>query len=69
MKLMVKMKATQNCLVAFEEFPFFVVDMSDVEITYFERVQFGIKNFDVAIIFKDFATFKRINSVPIEYLE
>lgn len=35
----------------------------------FERVLFGIKNFDCVIIFKDFLTIKRIDSVPIEYLE
>jgi len=32
-------------------------------------LQFGIKSIDVAIIFKDFVTFKRINSIPIEYVE
>ena len=31
--------------------------------------EFGIKNFDMAIIFKDFHTFKRINSIPRENFE
>lgn len=43
--------------------------MNDIEIVCFERVLFGIKNFDCVIIFKDFLTIKRIDSVPIEYLE
>ena len=33
------------------------------------NMSFGIKNFDMAIVFKDFTTFKRINSIPIEHLE
>jgi nucleosome binding factor SPN SPT16 subunit len=69
MKSVVKVKPTKNCLIAISEFPFFVIDIDDIEIAYFERVQFGIKNFDMAIVFKDFTTFKRINSIPIEYLE
>lgn len=69
MKSVVKVRPTKNCLIAISEFPFFVVDISDIEIVYFERIQFGIKNFDMAIIFKDFITFKRINLIPIEYLD
>jgi nucleosome binding factor SPN SPT16 subunit len=68
-KSVVKVKPTKNCLIAISEFPVFVIDIDDIEIVHFERVQFGIKNFDLAIIFKDFSTFKRINSVPIEYIE
>jgi nucleosome binding factor SPN SPT16 subunit len=55
--------------VALSEFPFFVLDVNEIEIVCFERVFFGIKNFDCVIIFKDFTTFKRIDSIPIEYLE
>jgi nucleosome binding factor SPN SPT16 subunit len=56
-------------LVAISEFPFFVMDVNDIECVVFERVLFGIKNFDMAIIFKDFTTHKRINSIPIEHIE
>lgn len=66
---MVKIRPTKNCLIAVSEFPFFVIDISDMEYVHFERVHFSIKNFDMAVIFKDFQTFKRINSIPIEYLE
>jgi len=56
-------------LIAISEFPFFVVDLDDIEAVHFERVSFGIKNFDMAIIFKDFQTFKHINSIPRESLD
>lgn len=46
-----------------------MIDIDDIEFVCFERVQFGIKNFDMAIIFKDFTTMKRINSIPIEHIE
>jgi nucleosome binding factor SPN SPT16 subunit len=68
-KSIVKVRPTTNCLIAISEFPFFVIDIRDIEICYFERVSFGIKNFDLAIIFKDFTTFKRINSIPIDHLD
>ena len=68
-KSVVKVKPTLSCLIAISEFPFFVIDVSDIEVIHFERVQFGIKNFDMVIIFKDFVTFKRINSIPIESIE
>ncbi len=64
-----RIRPTKHCLVALSEFPFFVLDTNDIEIVCFERVYFGIKNFDLAIIFKDFHTFKRIDSIPIEYFE
>lgn len=68
-KSVVKIRPTKDCLVAISEFPFFVLDVDDIEVAHFERVYFGIKNFDLAIVFKDFQTFKRINSIPIEYIE
>ncbi len=68
-KSVVKVRPTKNCLIAISEFPFFVIDIDDIEVVHFERLQFGIKNFDMAIIFKDFTTFKRINSVPVEHIE
>lgn len=70
MKSAVKIRPTsKNCLIAITEFPFFVIDVRDIEAVHFERVAFGIKNFDMAIIFKDFHTFKRINSIPRESIE
>lgn len=68
-KSVVRIRPTKNCLIAISEYPPFVIDINDIEVVHFERVAFGIKNYDMAIIFKDFTTFKRINSIPIEYLE
>lgn len=68
-KSVVKVRPTKNCLIAISEFPFFVIDIDDIEVVHFERLSFGIKNFDMAIILKDFTTFKRINSVPVEHIE
>ena len=68
-KSVVKVRPTKNCLIAISEFPFFVMDIDDIEAVTFERVHYGIKNFDMAIVYKDFTTFKRINSIPIENIE
>jgi nucleosome binding factor SPN SPT16 subunit len=68
-KSVVKIRPTKNCLIAIGEFPFFVIDIKDIEAVHFERVSFGIKNFDMAIIYKDFHTVKRINSIPRESIE
>lgn len=68
-KSVVKIRPTKNCLIAISEYPFFVIDLKDIETVHFERVVFGIKNFDMAIVYKDFQTFKRINSIPRESFE
>lgn len=46
-----------------------MIDVKDIEAVHFERVAFGIKNFDMAIIFRDFYRFERINSIPRESIE
>lgn len=69
MKSVVKIRPTKNCLIAISEFPFFVIDVNDIEVVHFERVSYGIKNYDLTIIFKDFMTYKRISAIPIEFLE
>ena len=69
MKQVVKIRPTKECLVALSEFPFFVLDVNDIEVVQFERMFYGMKNFDLAIIKKDFATCLRINSIPTEFTE
>ena len=70
MKSVVKVRPTKNnCLVALSDFPFFVINNADIESVYFERVSLQTKNFDMAIIFRDFHTFKRINSIPRESID
>ena len=68
-KQVVKIRPTKECLVALSEFPFFVLDVNDIEVVHFERMYFGMKNFDLAIIKKDFVSCIRINSIPTEYTE
>lgn len=46
-----------------------MLDINDIEVVHFERMFYGMKNFDLAIIFKDFHTHTRIDSVPTEYTE
>ena len=69
LKSVVKIRPTKYCLIAISEFPFYVIDIKDIEAVHFERVTFGMKNFVMAIIFKDYHTFKRINSIPREMIE
>ena len=68
-KQVVRIRPTKECLVALSEFPFFVLDVNDIEVVHFERMYYGMKNFDLAVIKKDFVTCTRINSIPTEYTE
>uniref|UniRef100_A0A1D1XXQ6 FACT complex subunit n=1 Tax=Anthurium amnicola TaxID=1678845 RepID=A0A1D1XXQ6_9ARAE len=56
---------TSSCLVELIENPFLVITLSEIEIVNLERVGFGQKNFDMAIVFKDFKKdVMRIDSIP-----
>lgn len=68
-KANVNIYPTQTSLVALHEPPFFVFDVNDIELCHFERVNMGIKNFDFVLVYKDFANFKRVSSVPMEFLD
>ncbi|KAI8362394.1 FACT complex subunit spt16 [Mortierella sp. GBAus27b] len=66
----VLLKPTQDCLVHLSEAPFLVVTLADVEIVHLERVQFGLKNFDMVFTFKDyFQTPIHINTIPMSQLD
>jgi nucleosome binding factor SPN SPT16 subunit len=64
------LQPTTDCLVQLTEAPALVITLADVEIAHLERVQFGLKNFDLVFVFKDF---KRpvihINTIPVNQLE
>ena len=61
---------TVNAICELIEWPFFVVSLNDIEIVNLERVIFGIKSFDLALVFKDFAKpVMRIDSVPVGCLD
>ncbi|KAI3445461.1 hypothetical protein Pfo_002126 [Paulownia fortunei] len=56
---------TSSCLVELVETPFLVISLSDIEIVNLERVGLAQKNFDMAIVFKDFKRdVMRIDSIP-----
>ncbi|SCV04579.1 LAME_0H19548g1_1 [Lachancea meyersii CBS 8951] len=61
---------TRDCLVQLVEPPFLVINLSEVEICVFERVQFGLKNIDMVFVYKDFSKpVTHINTVAIEEIE
>lgn len=61
---------TTDCLVQLTEPPFMVLTLDEIEIVHLERVQFGLKNFDMVCVFKDFhRSPAHINTVPVESLE
>ncbi|CAF1745882.1 unnamed protein product [Brassica oleracea var. botrytis] len=61
---------TSSCLVMLTETPVLVVSLSEVEIVNLERVVFGQKYFDMAIVFKDFKKdVLKINAIDTSYLE
>lgn len=61
---------TVNCLVELTEMPFTVVSLEDIEVVNLERVGFNLKNFDMAIVFKDFTRdVLRIDAIPTKKLD
>jgi nucleosome binding factor SPN SPT16 subunit len=60
-----------DCLVHLVEGPpFFVMSLDDVEVASFERVRFGLRQFDLIFILKDYSKDPiTINSIPVEALE
>ncbi|TLD21546.1 hypothetical protein PspLS_09193 [Pyricularia sp. CBS 133598] len=66
----VYIQPTTECLIQITEPPFLVVTLDDIEIAHLERVQFGLKNFDLVFVFKDFTRPPvHINTIPVESLE
>lgn len=59
-----------NALVELTEPPWFVMPLSDIEIAHFERVVYGLKNFDLVLVFKDFSEKPlHVNAINIEHLD
>ncbi len=66
----VLLQPTTECLVHLTELPFLIITLSEVEVVHLERVQFGLKHFDMVFIFSDFTRAPvHINSVPMENLD
>lgn len=61
---------TRDCLISLIDPPYLVVTLEEIEIAHLERVQFGLKNFDLVFVFKDFSkAVVHINTIPMELLE
>lgn len=61
---------TRDCLIQLIDPPYLVVTLEEIEIAHLERVQFGLKNFDLVFVFKDFnKSVVHINTIPMELLE
>jgi nucleosome binding factor SPN SPT16 subunit len=67
---LVLLQPTTECLVHLSDSPFLVISLNEVEIAHLERVQFGLKNFDLVFVFKDFKKpVVHVNTIPINQLE
>ena len=59
-----------NALVELTEPPWFVVPLNDIEVAHFERVVYGLKNFDMVLVLKDFNQKPlQVNSIAMEHLD
>jgi nucleosome binding factor SPN SPT16 subunit len=59
----------RDCLISVSEWPPFVLTIEDIDIVYFERVSFGLRNFDMVFVFKDYTkTPSRVSSIPVDTL-
>lgn len=66
----VTLMPTTDCLVHLSEMPFTVITLSEIELVHFERVQFGLKAFDMVFVFNDFKKAPvAINSIPVVHLD
>ena len=66
----VYIQPTTECLIQITEHPFMVLTLDDIEAAHLERVQFGLKNFDMVFVFKDFTRAPyHVNTIPVESLE
>ncbi|EIT80314.1 FACT complex subunit spt16 [Aspergillus flavus] len=66
----VLIQPTTDALVQLTEPPFLVITLNEIEIAHLERVQFGLKNFDLVFVFKDFHRPPvHVNTIPVESLE
>ena len=63
----VMVQHTTDCLAQLTEPPFMVVTLTDIEVVRLESIQFGLKSFNVVIVFKDFMRAPaHINTISVE---
>jgi len=69
-RMSARLQPTTECLVHLTDPPFLVVTLSEIEIASLERVQYGLKQFDLVLIFKDFAKAPlHVNSIPSSQMD
>src|SRR6185437_4160402 len=69
-KQLVSIVPTVHSLVALDDSPPMVIRLEDIEVVVFERIQFGLKNFDLTFVWKDFKREPlRIEVIPLKSLE
>jgi len=66
----VLMQPTTDCLVQLTEPPFTVITLDEIEVAHLERVQFGLKHFDMVFVYKDFTRPPaHVNTISVDNLE
>ena len=66
----VLMSPTTDALVQLTEPPFTVITLDEIEVAHLERIQFGLKNFDLVFVYKDFhRPPSHVNTIPVESLD
>ncbi|KAI9656979.1 MAG: FACT complex subunit spt16 [Alyxoria varia] len=66
----VLVQPSTDCLIQLTEPPFLVITLAEIEIVHLERVQFGLKNFDMVVVLRDFQKPPiHINTIPVEMLD
>ncbi|KAK9717864.1 FACT complex subunit spt16, variant 2 [Basidiobolus ranarum] len=66
----VLLQPTTEALIYLSDPPFLVITLGDIELAHLERVQFGLKNFDLVFVFKDYARQPfHTNTIPMTQLD
>lgn len=66
----VLLQPTTDTLVFLTEPPFLVLTLAEIEVAHLERVQYGLKNFDMVFVFTDFSRAPiHINTIPSGQLD
>lgn len=66
----VLLQPTTDTLVFLTEPPFLVLTLNEIEVAHLERVQYGLKNFDMVLVFQDFSRPPiHINTIPSGQLD
>jgi len=59
-----------HALVELTEPPWFVVPLEDIEVAHFERIVYGLKNFDLVFVMKDFSVKPvTVSAINTEHLD